>query len=37
MRTNGIRAWKRVLDVAFVVFLSPVLLPLFVLISFWII
>ena len=36
MQTNGIPAWKRALDVAFVVFLSPVLLPLFALISFWI-
>ena len=37
MQTDGIPAWKRALDVAFVVFLSPVLLPLFALISFWII
>jgi lipopolysaccharide/colanic/teichoic acid biosynthesis glycosyltransferase len=36
MQTNGIPAWKRAMDVAFVVFLSPVLLPLFALISFWI-
>ena len=36
MQVNGMPAWKRALDVAFIVFLSPVLLPLYALVSLWI-
>ena len=36
MQANGIPVWKRALDVAFIVFLAPALLPLCALISLWI-
>ena len=36
MQANGIPVWKRALDVAFIVFLAPALLPLYALISLWV-
>ena len=36
MQVNGMPAWKRALDAAFIVFLSPVLLPVYALIALWI-